>query len=73
VSVGVQNRSNIPYRVTLDFSKSKNLIFSTKTAKVEKVIMPGKYDFYMHFYLLTDETGRNDEQLNYNMIITPLK
>eukprot|EP00340_Litonotus_pictus_P004981 CAMPEP_0170517410 /NCGR_PEP_ID=MMETSP0209-20121228/3415_1 /TAXON_ID=665100 ORGANISM="Litonotus pictus, Strain P1" /NCGR_SAMPLE_ID=MMETSP0209 /ASSEMBLY_ACC=CAM_ASM_000301 /LENGTH=788 /DNA_ID=CAMNT_0010802657 /DNA_START=138 /DNA_END=2504 /DNA_ORIENTATION=+ len=73
ISVGVQNRSNITQRVALDFSKAKNLLFSTKTSKVEKVISPGQYDFFMHFYLLADDTGRNNENLNYNMVITPLK
>ena len=73
ISVGVQNRSNIAQKVALDFSKAKNLLFSTKVSKVEKIIQPGKYDFFMHFYLLSDDTGRNNENLNYNMIITPMK
>lgn len=73
VSVGVQNRSNITQKVVLDFSKAKNLLFSTKTAKVEKIIPSGQYDFFMHFYLLADESGKNNENLNYNMIITPIK
>ena len=73
VSVGVQNRSNISQKVILDFSKAKNLLFSTKTAKVEKIIPPGQYDFFMHFYLLSDDTGKNNDNLNYNMIITPIK
>lgn len=73
VSVGVQNRSNMTQRIALDFSKAKNLLFSTKTPKVEKIIAPGQYDFFMHFYLLADETGKNTENLNYNMIITPVK
>lgn len=73
ISVGVQNRSNIPQKVALDFSKAKNLLFSTKSSKVEKIISPGQYDFFMHFYLLDDNSGRNDENLNYNMIISPIK
>lgn len=73
ISVGVQNRSNIPYKVSLDFSKAKNLLFSTKSPTVEKIIPAGQYDFFLHFYLLADEYGRNNDNLNYNMIITPMK
>lgn len=73
VSVGVQNKSNIPQHVTLDFSKSKNLLFSTKSPRVEKVIEPGQYEFFLHFYLLADESGKNTESLNYIIIVQPLK
>jgi calpain-15 len=37
VSVGILNKSNIAYKITLDFSQSKNLLFSTKNPKIEKV------------------------------------
>lgn len=73
MSVGVQNRSSLTQKVLLDFSKARNLLFSTKTPKVEKIIPPGQYDFFMHFYLLSDETGKNSENLNYNMVISPVK
>lgn len=73
ISVGVQNRSNVTQKVELDFSKAKNLLFSTKISRVEKILPPGQYDFFMHFYLLADDTGRNNENLNYNMVITPIK
>lgn len=73
VSVGVQNKTTQAQKVTLDFSKAKNLLFSTKTAKVDKIIPPGQYDFFMHFYLLADESGKNMENLNYNMIVNPIK
>ncbi len=73
VSVGVQNKSSLTQKVILDFSKAKNLLFSTKTAKVEKIIPPNQYDFFMHFYLLSDDSGKNSENLNYNMIVNPIK
>lgn len=38
VSVGMFNKSNIPYKIVLDFSQSKNLLFSSKSAKIEKVL-----------------------------------
>lgn len=53
VSVGVQNKSNIPQHVTLDFSKSKNLLFSTKSPRVEKVIEPGQYEFFSPFLFIS--------------------
>jgi hypothetical protein len=37
VSVGMFNKSNIPYKIVLDFTQSKNLLFSTKSPKIEKV------------------------------------
>ena len=37
MSIGILNKSQIAQRVTLDFSKAKNLLFSSKTAKIEKV------------------------------------
>lgn len=37
ISVGIINKSQIVYKVVIDFSKSKNLIFSTKNSKIEKV------------------------------------
>lgn len=33
------NKSNTPYRMVLDFSQAKNLLFSTKKAKIERVII----------------------------------
>jgi len=73
VSVGVQNKSSQTQKVILDFSKAKNLLFSTKSAKVEKIIPSNQYDFFMHFYLLSDDSGKNSENLNYNMIVNPIK
>ena len=37
ISVGILNKSPTPYKVALDFTQSKNLLFSTKNAKIEKV------------------------------------
>jgi hypothetical protein len=37
MSIGILNKSQTAYRVTLDFSKAKHLLFSTKSAKIEKV------------------------------------
>ena len=37
VSVGMFNKSNISYKIVLDFSQSKNLLFSSKVSKIEKV------------------------------------
>jgi len=39
MSIGILNKSQTAYKVCLDFSKSKNLLFSTKTSKIEKVII----------------------------------
>lgn len=57
----------------LDFSKAKDLLFSIKSGRVEKVIPPGHYDFFMHFYLLTDENGTNNNNLDYDMQVTPVQ
>ena len=81
MSIGILNKSPNPYKVCLDFSKSKNLLFSTKTSKVEKVqyikyqiVNPGQYEFFMHFYLLVDDYGsKNVENLGYNIFLNPIK
>jgi len=37
-------------------------------------VNPGQYEFYLHFYLLGDESGigNNNENLNYNIMIQQL-
>jgi hypothetical protein len=37
MSIGILNKSQTAHRVTIDFSKGKNLLFSTKNPKIEKV------------------------------------
>jgi hypothetical protein len=37
VTVGMFNKSNVANKILLDFSQSKNLLFSTKSPKIEKV------------------------------------
>jgi hypothetical protein len=37
ISVGIVNKSGVSLKVILDFTQSKNLLFSTKTPKIEKV------------------------------------
>jgi len=37
VSIGILNKTILPYRITLDFSNTKNLLFTSKSPKIEKV------------------------------------
>ena len=47
-SYGIQNLKEYPLQVTLDCSKSEDMLFSTPTSQVTKVIEPGETQFYMH-------------------------
>lgn len=57
VTVGCVNRGNIPYRVVMTFADNGSLIFSGKSNKVEKVIQPGNYEFFLHFFAIVSEKG----------------
>ena len=67
------NKSPIPYKITLDFSQSKNLLFSAKTSKIEKIVNASQYEFFLHFYLLADDFGTKSIDSGYNIFFTPLK
>jgi hypothetical protein len=43
VSLGFVNKTSIPYKVALAFNESKNILFSIKNPRMEKV----KYNFYI--------------------------
>ena len=56
--VGVNNGEK-PYVVGIKLSKKKGYIFSDKRNKIEKMIEPGKCEFYFHYYI-------NDNNMNNN-------
>ena len=39
------------------FADNGSLIFSGKSNKVEKVIQPGNYEFFLHFFAIVSEKG----------------
>jgi hypothetical protein len=47
-SYAVQNLSSKPLDITLDFSKSENMLYSSSQSKIKKAVMPGQVEFMMH-------------------------
>jgi hypothetical protein len=47
-SYSVQNLSTKPLNITLDFSKSENMLNSSRESKIKKLVMPGQVEFMMH-------------------------
>jgi hypothetical protein len=47
-SYAVQNLSNKPLDILLDFSKSENMLYSSLENRIKKMVMPGQIEFMMH-------------------------
>ena len=45
---GVKNESGNALEVTLDFSSSENMAYSSKSPIVKKVVKPGEFQFMLH-------------------------
>ena len=47
-SYAVQNISAKALDIMLDFSKSENMLYSSRESRIKKVVMPGQVEFMMH-------------------------
>lgn len=47
-SYAVQNMTNKPLDISLDFSKSENMLFSSRDSKIKKMVLPNQVEFMMH-------------------------
>ena len=60
VTVGCVNKGSVPYRVVTTFADNCNIIFSGKSNKVERIIQPGNYEFFLHFFGIVSEKGTDN-------------
>ena len=60
VTVGCVNKGSVPYRVVTTFADNGNIIFSGKSNKVERIIQPGNYEFFLHFFGIVSEKGTDN-------------
>ena len=57
---GVLNNDIIPLRIILSFKEYDNIIFSGNNSRVEKIVQPGKYEFYLHLFYFNEKVDIND-------------
>ena len=71
-SVGAINKGNKNLIVEIKIKKNNGIIISDKRNKIEKLIEPGKSEFYF-YYLINDihyfNNSKNGKNINYNNII----
>ena len=70
--IGAINNGDKAYVVGVIINKKKGYIFSDKRNKIEKLIEPGKCEFYFYFYCDNNSIPKNikkDGEINYNNII----
>ena len=68
--IGAVNYGDKAYVVGIIINKKKGYIFSDKRNKIEKLIEPGKSEFYFYFYI--DENNINikkDGDTNYDNLL----
>ncbi len=63
-SIGAINNGNKVYVVTILVNKKKGYIFSDKRNKIEKLIEPGKCEFYFHYYIINIYNNKKGEEIN---------
>ena len=68
VTIGAINQGDRPYVVILSINRRMGLNFSDKRNKIEKLIEPGKGEFY--FYLYLDNNSKNENiDINLNNVL----
>ena len=68
VTIGAINQGDRPYVVIMSINRRMGLNFSDKRNKIEKLIEPGKGEFY--FYLYLDNNSKNENiDINLNNIL----
>jgi hypothetical protein len=70
ISIGCVNNGNINFKVSLTFNDNGGLIFGGKKNKVEKIVLSGSYEFFLHFYLLAD--GKGIDGVDFNLEYSPV-
>ena len=69
-SVGVINQGNKAYVIGIKTSKKKGYIFSDERNKVEKIVEPGKSEFFFYYYIgETENNSKKSGENNYNNTI----
>jgi hypothetical protein len=72
VTVGAFNQGDRPYVVIITINKRKGLNISDKRNKIEKLIEPGKGEFYFYLYLDNNSNSYNNAKnidININNIL----
>ena len=59
-SYGILNNDIIPLRIILSFKEYDNIIFNGNNSCVEKIVQPGKYEFYLHLFYFNENDNIND-------------
>ena len=70
VTVGCVNKGTVTYKVVMSFSECSNLIFSGRNNKIERIIQPGNYEFFLHFFAIVNEKG--GENIDFSLDCFPL-
>ena len=61
-SVGAVNNGQKPYVVEMKVNKKKGYIFSDRRNKIEKMIEPGKCEFYFYYYINENNLYNNSKR-----------
>ena len=67
-SIGAINAGEKVYVVSIIVNKKKGFIFSDKRNRIEKLIEPGKCEFYFYFYISNLYNNKKREEINDNVI-----
>ena len=57
---GVINNDNITLRISLSFKENDNIIFNENKSFIDKIVKPGKYEFYVNLFYLNNDINSND-------------
>ena len=58
-SYGILNNDIIPLRIILSFKEYNHIIFNGNN-RVEKIVQPRKYEFYLHLFYFNENVNIND-------------
>ena len=67
ISYGVLNNDVIPLRIILNFKENENIFFSGNSNYVEKVVQPGKFEFYLNLWYLNLNDNKNEPVFDFNV------
>ena len=65
-TVGAINQGDKPYVVVILINKKKGYVFSDKRNKIEKLIWPGKGEFYFYLYYDDNNSNNNTKKVDIN-------